>query len=805
MKKVKNVLALTLAALAVSACGQVSGGDVSSSTGGESSSAVSSSDVGPDSSDSSASSSSVEPSVWSEEEQALMLTYCGAVLPNHNGKLSGKITLEEVEDYYGNKYLVITDTSSSFTLKDYYFDLVSAGWNLITGYNGDAVQTDSNNVDFVELTRDSESSVGYDLIYSYQEADADYGTSAGNVIYCYNDLVSSRSTAKAWSDEEVSAISSTLTTTLPFIALGSLNRVYAYNDDCLVAIDVYTQDLSGAYSDLLVADGWNLDALTSVTSDMYVLSKTLSDGASLQATLYYNNGNTFVFEYTPNVLSSTTWPSAFLADLEKDTGVTVPSFDIDEGSSYYYYRKNDIYVLQGLNENFGAYDYGETLYEAGLFRSADSDLTQGDPYSNWEETIAIEVSSLYDDTYLEVGLTLVMTPTTPTSTFSATWPSSEISSTLKDVLDVEGIEVPELTDLSSYTDSEIKYEIRGEEYIASRVEYYAEDMTYFPYFYEELSEDPTEEEIQALALVYAQKDAGIVITIKDSSEYASYEAYTGLLYNACWHLEGSTYEDADGKLAITVEGDAKPDYDSYTTTITIQKGSGETHTPVFEFGSSEYNVGIGKSMRLWVNVDMLPYDISYSSNNDHFTVDSNGNVTVSSDATEGETATITGSMTTSSGEVKTATCTITAIKVLDYDKTSAIEAVLALLKDNGYDSAAIDDSDEDYPQIKLTFDTTVDTEVTSQTLMDLAEFSLIPTGFEKSTRWDYDLDDEVSWGNCWMYEDGEEIGSGKTMSATFTYQDDEFEKAEIVYYVYTPYDNENTLVLKIMAMDCDIF
>ncbi len=805
MKKVKNVLALALAALAISACSQT-GGQTSSSASSSPESSVSASEVSSDSSSSSSnsSSSSSEASTWSAEEQALMITYCGAVLPNPNGKLSGTIKVEEAEDYQGNKYLSITDTSSSFTLKEYYQALVAAGWNLITGYNEKAIQTDSDGVEFAELTRDGEDGKsGYDLIYYFDEGDSD--TPSGNVIHCYNDLVSSAVSDKAWSEDDADTIKSTLATTLPFVGLGSTNLVYAYSANLLRIIDIYTKDLSATFASALKADGWKTDSLTSVTSDTYVLTKTLEDGASLEATLFYMNGNNFVFEYTPNVLTSATWPSAFFEDVEKAGGAKVPTFDVDEGGSYYYWKKNDTYFLQGETSSTWTSDYEETLYAAGFLRSADSDLTQGDPYSNWEETMAIETAQIYDDNYDEAGIQIKVEATTPTSVFSSSWPSSQIDSVLKDVLGVENFELPELANLSSLTSTDIKYEIRGDEYVASRYEYYVDEMTAFPYWFEELSDEPTQKEIEALALVYAQKEAGIVIKIKDDEEEGSYNAYTSQLYNACWHLEGSTYEDAEGKVAVEVTSQSKPDYDFYSTSITISKGSGETHTPVLEFGSEEYKIGIGKSQKLWLNVDMLPYEVTYSSNNEHITVNSKGFVTVSSEATEGEKATVTASVTTASGEVITATCTIKAVKLLDYDKTSAINAVLASLKEQGYESATIDDSDEDYPQIKLVFDTTVDSSVTADSLMSLVDEHLVPTGFEVSTRWDYDLDDEVSWGNCTVYENGEEVGSGKTLDATFTFEGDESEKAEIFYYVYTPNDNANQLVLKIMSMDCDIF
>lgn len=801
MKKMKKALVLTLAALALGACGEVKSEDPSSIESSISD-VVSSSE---ESSSSSSSSSSVEEE-WSEEEIALMNEYCGGVLPKLQSNTTGKITFEETEDYYGNKFLVIYNEAESFTIQDYYLDLADNGWNVIKGYNGKAVQTDSTGIKFVELTSASEDKeTGYDMVYYHRDAstDSDGNTVAAcNIIQCYNDLTGVASSATAWDEEEKEAMVETLTVELPFINLGSSNRVYARSTDVLSIIDVYTEDLTATYVKALVADGFKIDTMNSYLNDEYILSKTLSDGATIDAYLYYMNGNTFNFVYTPSVTTYTSWPTEELEEIKNQTGVTIPEFAIDEGGHYYVFKKNGVLYIQGETTTVDSWSYETYLNEAGLIQ-----YNWGDPYINWDENLAVTCDDIYDENYSTIGIQVSVELTTPTSSFATSWPSEEISSAITNLFGVEGYTLPALDNISDYTSDKIKYEVLGEDYIASQYEYYLEDIAAFPNRYEDLPEDYTEEDIENLARELAQADAGITIKIKDNAEFATYNAYEALLDSLAYHSEygwsGKTFEDKDGKVSINIDGTWYEDYDMGVTTVTIKKGSGETHTPTLEFASESYEIGIGKSQKLQVNKDMLPYEISYSSTgSENISVNSKGFVSVSEDATDGETATITASVTTSEGETISTSCTVTAIEVLDYDKDSAIEAVADLLVTEGYEEPTIE-SDDDSSSIKLTFDTSTDTSVTAEGLRNLAETKLIPEGFVINYGMDVDTGDDITWSNRWKYENGEEVGSGMSMDVNFYYQDDEMEKVTMMYFVYTLNDDPNTLILEITAYNTD--
>ncbi len=803
MKKMKKALVLTLAALALGACGEVNSED-SSSADSSTSEVVSSSEES--SSESSSSSSSEETIEWSEEEKALMLKYCGAILPDAAKVMSGTITFEEVEDSSGNSALVIYNEAESFTIENYYTYLEKAGWNVIKGYNGNAVQTDSDGIEFVELTYESEDkSVGYDMVYYWSEATTDSEGNtvpACNIIQCYNDLVATPTEDEDWSDEDKETMVDVITTELPFINLGSLNRVYEPQNGVLSIIDVYTVDLTAQYSAALVADGFILDTRTSLFNDMFILSKTLDDGATIDAYLYYMNGNTFNFVYTPYVTTYTSWPVAELEEIESKTGITIPEFSIDEDGHYYVFKKNGVLYIQGESTSVDSWLYEEDLNAAGLTQK-----DWGSPFANWDETIAVTCDNIYDSDYSVIGMQVAIELTTPTSTFSETWPSATISEVISDVLGIEGYTLPSLGDMSAYTSDKIKYEVLGEDYVASQYEYYLEDITTYPFWYEDLPVDYTEEDIEKLARELAVADAGITITVKDSSDFATYNAYEELLDSLCYHKEygwsGETFEDKDGKVSIYLDGVWYEDYDSGTTTITIKKGSGETHTPTLEFASESYEIGVGNSQKLQLNKDMLPYDVTYTSSNpDKISVNSAGFVTVSSNAVDGDEATITASVTTSSGEIITATCTVTAIEVLDYDAESTISAIAKLLEDEGYTGASITTDEEGNSTLKLTFDTSVDTSITQEGLRTLAEEKLIPEGFVISYGMNVDGDD-VTWSNRWKYDSGEEIGTGMSMDCLFYYQDDEFEKVEVMYFVYALNDNPNTVILEISAYNTD--
>ena len=153
----KKLQLLTLSSITILSI--LMGGTFVSCAGGTSSSVSSSSEStssnAPISSSSSSSSSSEvidgHFDMWTDAQKALMEKYCGEVLPYPVGLVDENLKVEEItnDDY---SYLQISDTSSSFTLKDYYKSVESFGWNTIKGYNGEAAQLNGD-TEYYEITK----------------------------------------------------------------------------------------------------------------------------------------------------------------------------------------------------------------------------------------------------------------------------------------------------------------------------------------------------------------------------------------------------------------------------------------------------------------------------------------------------------------------------------------------------------------------------------------------------------------------------------------------------------------------------
>ena len=107
--------------------------------------------------------------------------------------------------------------------------------------------------------------------------------------------------------------------------------------------------------------------------------------------------------------------------------------------------------------------------------------------------------------------------------------------------------------------------------------------------------------------------------------------------------------------------------------VKLTYGSGKTHTPTFSFDEENVDLTAGSSYYLQYTLDMLPYEVSFSSDNDKVTVDSDGLVKVASDAYPGTVATITASIDVPDEGKKTITCTITVLGT--YSSKSAIQEV----------------------------------------------------------------------------------------------------------------------------------
>lgn len=679
---------------------------------------------------------------WSDADKTLLKKYCGSVLPYPEGKMTGKITLSEKEDSNGNKYLEITDESSSFdTMEDYYELLLLTGWNAITQYRDTIVQDDSEGLTYVECTKNSsDGKVGYDLIYYYVSATTDdqgEKVSGYNIIRCYNDASSTTVTDTAWSEEETATIKNGITITLPFIKLGLQHGVSTSDDgNTLALLDMYTGNLCSEYAELLVKDGFKKDTINSKIHNSYCLSKTLADGASISATLYYLNGNCFYFKYTPNITSHTSWPKAITDEIKTKSGVSIPEFPIDEGGEYRTYVKNNLYHIEGdTSDDMVKYNYDDAISELGLTQSIYSWA-----YTNWEETVSVVYDSATDDNFNTIGFGINIEITEPTSSFSVSWPTEAVSSALKDVLKIDGITLPSLPDdFIANKDKKIKYEIRGDEYKQARAEYYYSDIKEYPSFYD-LSDDATDEEMKALALKLAEAECGLYISIYDTDSKA-WEGYTKALEDAAFYVyydeySNNVYEDKDGKVGVTLSSYSSVETGNGLTTILIHKGSGNEHTPFLSFNEEDVDVAIGNTTQLSLSKNMLPYNVTYSSSDTtgKITVDNKGVVTVAEDVAEGTTAIITAKVTASDGEVYSATCTVKAKKIVTYTKASVIDAVASLLRAKNIEPTVTHSTDEEV-YIKDYLEVSFDKSLGNDYVQSLVKNDLIPEGFEIKGDW----------------------------------------------------------------------
>ncbi len=735
-KKLRNITALALLSLA---CGLASCDD-----GNKPSSSVASSDSNSEVVESSTTESSSESSssidgnfnLWTEDEQALLKEYCGSVLPYPVGMVSGEVTVREYYDsQYEYYYLEIYDQSKTYSLEDYFETLESFGWSAIKTYNGKISQSDTSGISFVELTKCSDDGeVGYDLTYFYNSAisDEEGNVVSGNYLRCYNNLSGRKTSDTAWSETDSSTIKKVTTTTLPYIQLGESNAVMQSGDNTLAIFDYYAEDLTSEIYETLIADDFILNKALSYSNDAYILSKTLTDGASLSVMLYFYGGNNIQVYYTPSINSSYTWPSEVIDEIKNKTGVEVPAFEIATGGSYYYYRKNDSYNIY-TDKLAGGFNY-ETY---ALNTLKDQAMT-------WEETISFSSYNIGDDDGEVIGFGIQVNVLTPTSTFVTSYPSEEITNTITDLLGITDVNLPEF-DVNSIpaSDKKIKYSIKGEDYYQERYDYYCSFIKEYPWMYG-LSDNPSKEEIESTAATLASYETGISVSIFDKDEQA-YKSYKTALTNACWYEyidddENVVFEDPTGQLAVTIKTEVDLSRDNVgETTFYFHKGAGEAREAEFYFQEDNVDVAIGGFKQLILTIKMLPYQITYSSSDETggISVDQNGEVTVASSVAEGTSAVITASISVpNESEPRTATCTVTAKDITYYTPESAIAAVGAKLTEQGYDPLIVhrdwsDDGDMGFDFARVDLGDATIAEVES-----LISEHFIPKGFELSEEWE---------------------------------------------------------------------
>lgn len=704
MTKNKNLVLLLAATLLLSGCANNTSSN-SSSTG----SSESTSDTSSGGSSSSTSETKKVSGSWTDEQQELLKTYCGEVLPYPaDGYLNGDVSVEEVsyldrdtwEDVF---YLKISDSSStSFSLKNYFYDLVDAGWSVKTGYNGNKINStkkDGDVVEYCELTKlSADGSTGYRIFYYFVpavEADEENGTEAvpaHHVIECTNTMVTKKTNYTSWDWNEYS-MTDTLTFTLPFMKLGNGFSVNQLDDNTLTISDNYIEDLTQDYKKILEENDFMLSVTDSKKTDSYVLVKKVDDYTTVAAALKYYNGNQFIFSYNAKYQESTGWPSAAVKEFEDETETSVPSFTSDDGK-YYFHRKGDTLDIYGyVEENYEA----ESSYTDSLlkdhFTYNDYDFSTGlTSYLSWPETLEIGTYTATNIANEKAVFGLKISLHETDYDLTSSWPSTVLS-TLATKHGVE-VSVPKVDNLD--TTLPIKYQITdGEE----------------------------GDEFEVRMVIYDPE-------VDDGDN--GYDSYFKKLKGLGWHKEtdvwgNDVFEDPTGALKVSLS------WADSIFEVRIGTGSGDAHEPSVSFDEKAVNVEVGKTYTPSVSSDMLVSTLTYEiSGNDKVTLseDEEGNkvVVVASDAEVGSTATVKVSGKDVNGNTVSDTLTITvaAKDVLG----SAVDAVLALYNADHSDDSPVSRFDEEKPFAEITLNE-----------QDLAAFkdkvltSYIPEGFTVSGTW----------------------------------------------------------------------
>ena len=739
--------------------------------------------------------------MWTDEQKQLLKTYCGEVIPYPVDLFEGEVVVELVEDSYNElSYVQIYDHAKSFTVQDYYLQLEEFGWEAITGYNKDVVQVDTNGAPFVEVTKANEDkTMGYEIQYFFSQSnsDDDGNEFSANVLKCYNDLSAKTTEETAWNDSQTAIMQDAITTTLPFINLGASNNVYKSNYNGLTIYDTYYKDLSNEYSKLLENDGYILDKSLSNQYNSYILTKKLKDGSAIQAIIYYLNGNNFYFYYLPNETSYTSWPTEVISEIKQETGLEIPQFDIATNGTYQVFKKNDSYFIYTVNLS-NEFDYDNYL---------DDNLNWIG--FNWDETAAIDSYYLKDSDSQNIGVQLVITPAIPTSSFSQNWPTSTISSALS-TLKIDGVTIPELNDsLIPQTGKKLKSEMVGLDDYSTYYEYYLNECKNYPSYYD-LPDNPTEDEIKAMADKLAKQNIYLQISIYDVN-FKGRDAYENILYKAGWYMDydmwGDTYyEDPTGSVSIKFSGYSNPSHDDEGPTyIQIGYGSGNIHEKQFEFESSEVEVYIGEETQLNLIKKMLPHDVMYSCSDTtgKITVDETGKVTVASDCEEGLTATITASIIVD-GKAKTATCIVKTTKLLAYKTEDVSTSIDTTLVNKGYTQTSASYKEDELGNGKYVKTYDCGTSTTLGELKALIKTDVIPEGFkvyqtenENGDMVDCDWEDDI-WHDSNDNEIScQSIGYSFTNPSELAYQEGYTYNISLTFYVYQTSDGHVHLVVTV--------
>ncbi len=768
MSSLKKLLVLSSSALLLMGCNPVSP-DSDSKSSSETSS----------SEDSSASESSESESEdrgeWTNAQAEIIGDYCGEILPFPLG-FDYDVSAEIVVDDSNVPFLQITNSTANFTIADYYKDLEKDGWSLIKDYNGNAEQATSNSDQSYELTKISDG-VGYDLTYYFYSEGDTFDDPKYNVIQVYNVFDYQLDSKNTWSDEEKGAFYDALLDVPPLLKLGSVNKVGKSGNDYVYCYDILAKDLTKENVEILEKDGYVLDEGMSKSRGSYILKKDVENGASIFASLYFQSGNVITFTYEAKKEVSASWPKEFLSAFEAKTGFTVPEFKADV---YYTYTKGEVYTLYGTTSDTsvpGSFDIAMDKTSAVYDREKSW-------YTDWAESFYIQTKTGYVNNQFAFSLSFSLI--SPYDKIVEGWPSSEISSFLSSSGISVSSPVLDFTPYSDYSTCRVTSQNYADMYQKCLAIVKGDPANYVG------KEDASEEEIEAVADKMAKERTWMKIKVYDpavaegdNTTFKANDYLIKALKEAGWAKvedeEGAAFEDPTGALKISVS------LSKDVSVVKLTYGSGKVHTPTFSFDEENVELTAGSSYNLQYTIDMLPYEVRFSSDNDKITVDSKGLVKVASDASPGTTATITASIDVPGESPITDTCTITVIGT--YTANSAIEEVANRYNAHyslsaGDDGAAkvVKNGDDDFAYYTI-----------NATLSDLSAIkdaksfvanSLAPSAFTAGT-----------WGEGQLPN---EQGGYATNFITYTLYDREnYTTVNLTFAIYK--DADGTLNIKITA------
>lgn len=779
MNNPKKLLVLAASMLLLASCNENTPSDASSSSEPEEPSSSSVTPVGDD---------------WSEADKTLLKKYCGEVLLYPYG-FSAKPTVKELTDSNGDKYLQIASASSSFSIADYQYDLINTGWNGVYDYNGNIAQSDSNGTTYYEFGKVSEDgNVGYNLTYYFAKSN----NKGYNVIQCYNDLDAKADTKTEWSETEKSVFNTYISILPAKLKLSVTNGVYAQDEDVVIVQDLSAVNYVEDNVNILKSDGWTLNDKMSKEYTTYVLEKKTQEGATVYASVYYFSGNTISFSYYANIQTSESWPSAFVASFEFASGFSIPQFPDSSITKYYYYEKAGISYIYAYVEDFYIESSYSNLVEnkGGLYDGSYQ------WYTNWEETWFLSAYSSWDSTTYDDIFTISFgLLDEPYDEMVTSYPTTKINLFLSEN-DLDGITIPTF-DFSSHT-SKSTLKVVPYTYKEAYQDAY-EEIENSPDWYDIKEGDYAAYAAKAAEL--AKQNVNIAVKVFDpeialdaegnKTVHKAYEYAYSVLSKYGWakvtsYAYDAAYEDPTGTILVGIT------LANGVTTVTYAPGSKQAHEPAFYFEATNCSIAAGGTYQTLLVCDMLKGDVTYTSSNSKFTVDSNGLVTASSDAQPGEGTTITATIL-ADGETseRTATAYVSVAEYYTFD--TAIQKVADLFNayfnlsegDEGYatpkkvDVPQDDGSTFTYYRVEMkpTGVTTVDDGCS------FASTNLIPSGFN-------DINDG-SWTKATF---GDEDIPGKMLDYVCYNDDEEGSVVQLGYEVYTD-PTDNKIIIAVNAYD----